>query len=112
MSPDPQPREQATLGLIPNGPDAPPNDVISISESSKISVISTPTAKMIKKEAVAKVAKPSGQMVEQKKAPTPPPKKKQDEEKKEPKPPQKKVQMDDSVIKQKESNRIGKYQQH
>jgi hypothetical protein len=108
MSPDPQPREQATLGLIPNGPDAPPNDVISISESSKISVISTPKAKMIKKEAVAKVAKPSGQ----KKAPTPPPKKKQDEEKKEPKPPQKKVQMDDSVIKQKESNRIGKYQQH
>ena len=67
---------------------------------------------MGKKEAVAKVAKPSGQMVEQKKAPTPPPKKKQDEEKKEPKPPQKKVQMDDSVIKQKESNRIGKYQQH
>jgi hypothetical protein len=51
-------------------------------------------------------------MVEQKKAPTPLPKKKQDEEKKEPKPPQKKVQMDDSVIKQKESNRIGKYQQH
>ena len=65
---------------------------------------------MVKKEVQASPAKPSVQMVEQKKRPTPP-KKKQDEGKKEPKPPQKKVQMEASVMKQQESNRIGKYQQ-
>ena len=56
------------------------------------------------------MAKPSEQVAEQPKVPTPPRQMKM-EEKKEPKPQQKKVSMDTSVMKQQVSNRIGKYQQ-